>query len=148
MSWNIPFSSSTLRLINAVIGMHQLGWFVCFSQDGELALERFDPCAAVPDSCTEWPTLHSEVGRPSVVLSGLQATLYGWGCVVTTLLPSLPLPHTLPSPLPESKITSPQPPILSPSAVLWTDRAPRSSSSSSLSVVYFRRARRVNATRR
>lgn len=48
-----------------VIGIYQLGSFVCFSQGGELAVEHLDPCAAVPDSCTEWPSLHSEVGRPS-----------------------------------------------------------------------------------
>lgn len=36
-----------------VIVIYQLGSFVCFSQGGELALQHFDPRAAVPDSCTE-----------------------------------------------------------------------------------------------
>lgn len=67
--------------------IYQLEQFVCFSQGGDLAQRRFDPCAAVPDSCTEWPSLRSEGGQAgSVHLSGLRATLYGWGRVVTTLL--------------------------------------------------------------
>lgn len=95
----LVFTFPTLRLINAnashcnlparIICLFFTGWRVWHCS-------IFDPRAAVPDSCTEWPSLHSEVGRPSVHLSGLQATLYGWGRVVTTLL--RPASHPLPPP--------------------------------------------------
>lgn len=81
-----------------IVGIYQLGSFVCFSQGGELAARHFDPRTAVPDSCTEWPSLRSEAGRPSIVLSGLQAMLDGWGRVVTTLLHPASPPTLLPSP--------------------------------------------------
>lgn len=114
----LVFTFPTLRLINAnashcnlparIICLFFTGWRVWHCS-------IFDPRAAVPDSCTEWPSLHSEVGRPSVHLSGLQATLYGWGRVVTTLL--RPASHPLPPPptphsLAFTQIQIPQRPIL------------------------------------